>query len=222
MIVSFRCIVTFNQAACFRAARQSTPVEFDYPPVGIGVGVGDDDHDDDVDERKASSRMPVFPSISSVPRNRPTEILTVRRPASSASRCISILVAHGTGHPCSRLLARDSAILPPISSIHGEKIASDAPLKRAHLTAQLAKQGQSIKSERVFVRVRSVPSLVWKTSVDEIVEAWISWRFLIWNSVLSFAKNCFRFENFSARLWTEIKMITSKFNEAPRGFAWFA
>lgn len=57
-----RCIVTFNRAACFRAARQSTPVEFDYSCAGIGVGVGDD-HDDDVDERKASSRMLVFPSI---------------------------------------------------------------------------------------------------------------------------------------------------------------
>lgn len=61
----------------------------------------------------------------SVPRNHPMEILTVRRPASSASRCILTLVAHSTGHPCSRLLTCDSVILPPISSIHHEEAASE-------------------------------------------------------------------------------------------------
>lgn len=51
---------------------------------------------------KRHHACPYSPAPSSVPRNRPTEILTVRRPASSASRCILTLVVHGTGHPCSR------------------------------------------------------------------------------------------------------------------------
>lgn len=112
-----RCIITFNRAACFRAARQSTPVEFDYSSTGIGVGVGDD-HDDDVDESKASSRMLVFPSILVRSAESPDEDFDSTPPCiHRVARCILNLVAHGTRHPCSRLLARDSAISPSISSI---------------------------------------------------------------------------------------------------------
>lgn len=77
-------------------------------------------------------------------------ILTVRRPASSATRCISILVVHGADHPRSRLFVRDSA--QAVYLTHREEDASDVPLKRARLTAPLAEPGQSIESERVFVR----------------------------------------------------------------------
>lgn len=90
------------------------------------------------------------------PRNRLTDILTVRRPASSATRCISILVVHGADHSHSRLFVRGFA--RAIYLTHHEEDASDAPLKRARLTAPLAEPGQSIESERVFVRVQSVPS----------------------------------------------------------------
>lgn len=63
----------------------------------------------DDDERETLSRMPVFPSaVLSALRNRLTDILTVRRPASSVSRCISTFVAHGAGHPRSCLLVRVS------------------------------------------------------------------------------------------------------------------
>lgn len=104
--------------------------EFDYSRVDAGVV----DDDDERDEREASSRMPVFPGASSSAlRNRLTDILTVRRPASSASRCV---------HPCRRrrppsysLVARarlcDIARYPRRRE---KSVASDTPLKRAPFT----------------------------------------------------------------------------------------
>jgi len=92
-------------------------------------------------------------------RNRLTGILTVRRPASSASRCISILVVRNANHSHSYLFICHS--VRPIYLMYYERDASDAPLKRARLTAPLAESGQSIESERVFVRVQSVPSVQW-------------------------------------------------------------
>lgn len=155
-----RHAVTLHSGRLSSASRRrSRRGSFDYIPLVDVGGSGDDD----------GKRVGVIIThapyslarSASAPRNCLTNILTVRRPASSAhgdaSRLLLSPMAPTTLVPvCSRAIPHGPLKPPPTSrekAAAAAAVASDAPLERcAFKLRHIAESGQSIESERVFVR----------------------------------------------------------------------